>query len=401
VTSAPLQYAVNTVTLVIDTAPALDFAMLPPEINSGRMYSGAGAGPMLAAAAAWKGLAAELRTTALSYGSELAALIGEDWLGPASVSMAAAASPYVAWLSGTAMQAEQTAAQAEAAAAAYEMAFAATVPPPLVAENRTRLMTLIATNIMGQNTPAIAATEAQHAEMWAQDAAAMYSYVGSSAAASQLSPFAPPPSIAGPRAITAQSAAVAQSVGAANGFASGWDIFAPGSGRVTTGPLGLLNAIFGSDTAAGQVLNSNLLNTISGSGLISPANTVGPFVSFMTAGSSAVATDAAGAAATAIDGAVTGEVLGMGGPGAMFSGGVAQAVTVGSLSVPPNWTAAAPSAGPLASPLGGTPIDAHPPATAAGLPGMPLGTFVGQSRGRGVHPYGFRPTFIARPPAAG
>jgi len=34
----------------------------------------------------------------------------------------------------------------------------------------------IATNILGQNTPAIAATEAQYMEMWAQDAAAMYGY---------------------------------------------------------------------------------------------------------------------------------------------------------------------------------------------------------------------------------
>ena len=108
---------------------ALDFAMLPPEINSGRMYCGAGAGPMLAAASAWKGLAAELRASALSYGSVLAELASEQWYGPASVSMAAAASPYVAWMSATAIQAEQTAAQAEAAAGAYEMAFAATVPP--------------------------------------------------------------------------------------------------------------------------------------------------------------------------------------------------------------------------------------------------------------------------------
>ncbi|MCV7029324.1 PPE family protein, partial [Mycobacterium sherrisii] len=38
----------------------MDFAMLPPEVNSGRMYAGAGSGPLMAAAAAWDGLAAEL-----------------------------------------------------------------------------------------------------------------------------------------------------------------------------------------------------------------------------------------------------------------------------------------------------------------------------------------------------
>ena len=63
---------------------ALDFALLPPEINSGRMYSGAGVGPLVAAASAWKSLAAELRSTALSYGSVLSGLTGEGWHGPAS-----------------------------------------------------------------------------------------------------------------------------------------------------------------------------------------------------------------------------------------------------------------------------------------------------------------------------
>lgn len=35
----------------------VNFSVLPPEINSGRMFFGAGSGPMLAAAAAWDGMA--------------------------------------------------------------------------------------------------------------------------------------------------------------------------------------------------------------------------------------------------------------------------------------------------------------------------------------------------------
>lgn len=110
--------------------------------------------------------------------------------------MAAAAAPYIEWLDGTAVQAEQTAAQANAAAAAYEAVFAATVPPPVIVANRALLASLIATNFLGQNTPAIAATEAQYAEMWAQDAAAMYAYAGSAAAATRLPPFSAAPTIA-------------------------------------------------------------------------------------------------------------------------------------------------------------------------------------------------------------
>src|SRR5580693_9427932 len=191
------------------TAP-LDFAMLPPEVNSARMYSGAGSGPMLAAASAWHGLAAELRLTATGYSSVLSELTGQAWHGPSSATMTAAVAPYVAWLSTTATQVEQTAAQAEAAVAAYEAAFAATVPPPVIAANRAQLMALIATNILGQNTAAIAATEAQYMEMWAQDAAAMYGYAASSAVATQLTPFTEPQQTTTRSGLTVQSTAVSQ-----------------------------------------------------------------------------------------------------------------------------------------------------------------------------------------------
>lgn len=137
---------------------ALDFATLPPEINSARMYSGAGSAPMLAAASAWHGLSAELRASALSYSSVLSTLTGEEWHGPASASMTAAAAPYVAWMSVTAVRAEQAGAQAEAAqakiaAGVYETAFAATVPPPVIEANRALLMSLVATNIFGHASP--------------------------------------------------------------------------------------------------------------------------------------------------------------------------------------------------------------------------------------------------------
>src|ERR1700677_3599449 len=195
----------------------LDFGALPPEINSGRMYVGAGSGPMLAASAAWDSLAAELQSTAASYGSTIESLSVWPWTGPSSIAMAAAATPYVAWINATGAQAEQAASQAKIAAGAYETAFAATVPPPVIATNRALLMTLIATNILGQNTPAIAVTEAQYAEMWAQDATAMFAYAGSSATASGVTPFTQPPQTTNPAAAGGQAAAVAHAVGSAAG----------------------------------------------------------------------------------------------------------------------------------------------------------------------------------------
>src|SRR5271170_3785360 len=154
----------------------MSFMVFPPEINSSLMYAGAGSGPLMAAASAWDELSADLETTAASYQAEVAQLTGTTWLGPTSVRMAAAAAPFVAWLEGSSAQAAQTSAQARLAAAAYEGAFDATVPPSVIAANRALLAALVATNFLGQNTPAIAATEAMYMEMWFQDGLTMDTY---------------------------------------------------------------------------------------------------------------------------------------------------------------------------------------------------------------------------------
>ncbi|GFG97702.1 hypothetical protein MTIM_35810 [Mycobacterium timonense] len=88
--------------------------------------------------------------------------------------------------------------------AAYEAAFAMTVPPPVIAANRSLLLSLIATNVLGQNAPAIAATEAQYAGMWAQDVAAMYGYAAASASASLLTPFTTPQPTTNPAGLAGQ-----------------------------------------------------------------------------------------------------------------------------------------------------------------------------------------------------
>jgi PPE-repeat protein len=190
----------------------LDFAILPPEVNSGRMYAGPGSGPLLAAAQAWNGLADELYSAASAYQSVVSELTGQSWSGPSAAAMTAAAMSYVSWLSSAAAQAEQTAAQANAAVAAYETAFMSTVPPPVIAANRSLLMTLVTTNFFGQNTSAIAATEADYAQMWAQDAATMYGYAGWSAAATRLTPFTSPQQNTDPGDASSQTTAVRQAL---------------------------------------------------------------------------------------------------------------------------------------------------------------------------------------------
>src|ERR1700761_4646471 len=167
----------------------MNFSVLPPEVNSIRMFSGAGSEPMLAAAAAWDGLASELGSAASSFGSVTSGLAGESWQGPASAAMMTVATRYVGFLNTAATQADGAAAQAKTVAAAFEAARGATVHPTLVSANRTQLVSLVTSNLFGQNAPAIAATEAHYEQMWAQDVEAMAGYhAGASAAASQLSP---------------------------------------------------------------------------------------------------------------------------------------------------------------------------------------------------------------------
>jgi len=188
-----------------------DYAVVPPEITSTLMYTGPGSQSLVAAASAWDALAAQLDSYARGYSSVISGLQGEGWAGPASAAMAAAAAPYATWATTTGAHAEHAASQARAAAAAYETAHAAVVPPPVVTANRIQLQHLIHTNLLGQNAPAIAATEADYAQMWAQDTAAMHSYTASSAAATQVTPFTAPPTTTNPAGQSAQTAAVAAS----------------------------------------------------------------------------------------------------------------------------------------------------------------------------------------------
>jgi PPE-repeat protein len=174
----------------------MNFATLPPEINSGRMYDGPGSGSMTEAVTAWERLAIRLCTAAADYRavtSELAAGLA----GPASTALTEAATPYIDWLDATAAQAEHAATQAQAAASAHDTALAAMVPPPAIDANRAQRTSLAKANCLGQTSPAIADTEAEYEQMWVQDANAMHAYAGASADASTMTPFTSPPTIAG------------------------------------------------------------------------------------------------------------------------------------------------------------------------------------------------------------
>jgi PPE-repeat protein len=293
---------------------------------------------MLAAAAAWGGLAAELHSAATSYGSVISELSAGPWLGAASAAMTAAAGPYVAWMRSTATQAEQTATQAKAAAAAYEVTFAAMVPPPVIAANRALLQALVATNLFGQNTPAIAATEAFYAEMWAQDATAMYGYAGASASATTLPPFSPAPQTTSGTspAPAAQTAATQLTSTALQGLTStaatnatsaatlsdfeGNVLFLPNVAQAGLTPLNttalFTDLTYDDSELRDEARENDILRTFTSNGWHLPDG---------------------------VEIGLTRPAMALGPAGVpSVTAGLGQAPTVGRLSVPPAWTVAAP-----------------------------------------------------------
>jgi PPE-repeat protein len=352
----------------------MDFGIYPPEINSGRMYAGPGSGPMLAAAQAWGGLADELYTAAGSYQSVVSELSSGPWSGPSSAAMTAAAVSYVAWLSSTAAQAEETAAQARSAAAAYESAFASTVPPPVIAANRSLLMALVATNFFGQNTPAIAATEAQYAGMWAQDAAAMYGYAGSSAAATALTPFSSPHQNTDPGGTANQAVAVGQATSTSAGNAQ--SIVSGVSQTFSAVP----NALQSAATSAQSTSLSNVLDLLSDliaislsapAGVASVAITPLTIAAFYPTFGSYFVQEHTDDVVGVLVGATPGSESALVTPtpsatitnlGPSVSAGLGEANTVGGLSVPSGWTVAGPEirSAALTSPMTGATAAAGP-----------------------------------------
>jgi PPE-repeat protein len=378
----------------------------PPEVISGLMYAGSGAGPLMAAAAAYANLAAEVSTTATQWESIMSTLTTGSWTGGGSAAAAAAATPIVSYLTETAASLEQASAQATASAAAYEAAYAATVPPTEIAANRALLAQLVATNFLGVNTPAIAATEALYGEMWVQDSTMYAAYQAASTAASALTPVTPLASTTNPASASAvDNAALAGSTAQATAAPLAQAAAAPLAAAPTlpfqtTGILGSIDNFLGTPS----VLNG--INGAVNTGAWFTMNAIPTAVSLgHTLGSvpSIAVSDVVPAGAAGVtEGAMVSSVAPMGGMGAVgaaASAGVGQATTVGSLSVPASWSTAAPAtaAASAAAPLEGSgwtvASEAAEGAPVTAMPGMP--GMAAAAKGAGA--YGAAPRYGVKP----
>lgn len=402
----------------------IEFAMFPPEINSGLMYAGPGAGPMTAASAAWNALADDLYMAAAAYGYVVSDLTS-SWLGPSSLSMATAAATFVSWITATAAQAELTAGQATAAVASYEAAFGMTVPPPVIAANRALLLALVATNFFGQNTPAIMATEADYVEMWAQDATAMYGYAGASSAASALTPFTTPLESTNPSGVAGMAAAVTQAAGTSAG--TGAQTVAPLSSAAVPGALpGFASTVASTSTSPLSSLTTLTSSSAatSGTSLVSGAASSASMatsgVSMLGSAGSLMNTFGPATATFAQTFQMSGSVMNTGlgsGAGALSSPGIGgttvsatagRAASLGAMSVPQGWTSAAPAFSQVPSALPGgarvttpvVPTNPTNPTSPVGLPPSSSAERAGAGSPLRAR-YNFRPAMVQRPVYAG
>ncbi|MBS9532436.1 PPE family protein [Mycobacterium sp. M1] len=400
----------------------MNYLTLPPEVTSTLMYSGPGSSPMTAAASAWSTLSADLKSSAAICESVINQLTGEGWLGTASASMAAAVTPYVTWMKVTAEQAEQAAAQARAAAAAYETAHGLTVPPVAVTGNRVRLQQLVATNIIGQNTAAIANTEIEHNEMWAQDTIAMHGYHAQSAAATTLQPFSNPPNPTDPSGEAAQGAAVgnaatsAPSHTASSALQSLLTAKSAGAGTITNPADDILkdpgyqlgNQTLSQLTSQANLQSNNMCAVWRG---LSGVTGTQKLLTEMTKDAAKAASGASQGAASAAAGAAQGAASAAQGAGSAASGlgavagGMGRAGALGALSVPPSWvaptlppTTLGPVSGGTWQPVGPGILGSTPMAPPPGMPGVPGAAAAHGAgfRGFSAPRYGVQPTVMPK-----
>ena len=365
----------------------LDFSWLPPEINSARIFAGAGSGPLFVAASAWDGLATDLAASAASFDSVITGLASGSWTGPTSLAMAAAASPYVQWLTAAAAQAVMAGNQARAAATAFEAALSATVHPAAVTSNRTSLLVLVATNILGQNTPAIFENEFHYMEMWAQDVAAMLGYhTGATSVASTLTPFdAPPTSLAGlgdwaSQLGTAISAAESSLVSGAQSL--GTNLLSGATSLGTQIAAVAPGLVTGVQSAVSAVPISSL-SQVAQIAMYPASMAMSPMMSLLQMGMQgahpAALADAVGAGLGADGPKMVGDMKplagmggGLGGLGGGMSADLGKARLVGAMSVPPTWQGSMP-ARMVSSAMAGMGAGAPNAAAMAGAAG-PTGT---------------------------
>jgi len=284
-----------------------DAAAVPPELNHSMMVAGDLGESLVQAAAGYESVADMLlaELTAMSLNTSTTAMVA--WQGPGGVIYEMTAAKFCAVCAAASAWVRIGQIQAAEVAAAHAAALDIMIPAAVCLTNRTTQAGLIASNIIGQNTPAIIGLEAQYDDFWVTNATARTGYgqvvstaLGALGAPPPLAPMAPDP--AGPALGVAQAAAQdgGQSALQVSSQTMTQTAEAPAQGAMSS-PEGLMTSMagqagslfgqlgsaFGQVTSAGQQLPSMLGQApqmfsgmlgplMSGSGGAIPAGAIAP-----------------------------------------------------------------------------------------------------------------------------
>ena len=171
-----------------------DSALNPPQVNYYQLVTGDEAATAAAAAAAHQATAAMLTAEIATMTTSTTSTAAVGWQGAGGAAMTMTAQAFAGILGMAVAWFEEAVVQATAIVDAYHLAKTTMVPGPVSDQNLVDTEALVATNFIGQNSPAIAALVAEYERQWIQNATIMSSYQGVVTAA--LGVLATPPPFA-------------------------------------------------------------------------------------------------------------------------------------------------------------------------------------------------------------
>jgi PPE-repeat protein len=189
-----------------------DAGAVDPATNHVLMRSGDLGASLLDAAAGHETIADMLLAEMAAMGLNVNSTAAVSWQGPGGQMMTMSAAEFILLCETASVWARVSMLQASEVAMAHSTALESMIPAEVVVTNRTTQSALVATNVFGIHSPAIAALEAQYQEFWVQNATARTGYGAvvqmALAALGTPAPFSPDAADpAGPAVGVAQAAA--------------------------------------------------------------------------------------------------------------------------------------------------------------------------------------------------
>jgi len=228
-----------------------DAAAVTPEFNHTLMVAGDLGESLVQAAAGYESVADMLiaELTAMGLNTSTTAMVA--WQGPGGVIMEMTAAEFMAVCAAASAWIRVGQIQAAEVAAAHTAAVETMIPAAVCLTNRSTQAGLVATNWIGQNTPAIIGLEAQYGDFWVTNATARTGY--GSVVSTALGALAEPPPLA---PMASDPAASAAGVAQAAAQTGGQDVLQVSAQTMTQTANAPASDVMSGGGSAGSIMSS-------------------------------------------------------------------------------------------------------------------------------------------------